>query len=128
MALYETFTYDDTGTAPFILSGFPVIAEQETLLAGQNLAAGAVVGIITASGKVTLSDPDMASPDGSENPVGILAADVDATTADAPCVVLKSGLFATDKLVRHVNMTDAKLKAAWEGKPLFIRTPQVLQS
>lgn len=59
--------------------------EQATLVSGNNLVAGAVLGVITASGKYTELDPD--ASDGSEVAAGVLYAAVDASAADADCVV-----------------------------------------
>lgn len=59
--------------------------EQGILITGQNLVAGTVLAIITASSKYTQFDQDGA--DGSENAAGILYAAVDATDEDKACVV-----------------------------------------
>lgn len=56
------------------------------VISGQNLKAGHVVGIITASGKVTEMDP--AATNGSEVAAGVLFAPVDASAGDAPGVLL----------------------------------------
>ncbi|HEY8732269.1 MAG TPA: head decoration protein, partial [Candidatus Limnocylindria bacterium] len=50
-----------------------IISEKITLITGQNLARGAVLGKITASGKYTLSLS--AAVDGSQVPDRILAQD-----------------------------------------------------
>ena len=57
-----------------------------TLITGQDLAAGTVLGKITASGKYTQHAP--AESDGSENADAILFDNVDASDADAEGVVL----------------------------------------
>lgn len=57
-----------------------VVTRQITLLAGQNLKRGSVLGKITASGKYVLSLT--ASVDGSQVPAVILADDTDATAGD----------------------------------------------
>ena len=59
-----------------------------TLIAGQNLVAGSVLGKITASGKYTLYNPGGA--DGSQNATAILFDTVDATAADTTVVVIVS--------------------------------------
>jgi len=51
-----------------------------TLISGQNLKRGAVVGKITSGGKLTLSLS--ASNDGSQVPYGVLLDDYDATAGD----------------------------------------------
>ena len=59
--------------------------EPATVVTGQNLKAGHVVGTVTASGKLTEWNP--ANLDGSETVSGILFDNVDATAADASGVV-----------------------------------------
>lgn len=59
--------------------------EVVTLLAGNNLAPGAVLGRVTASGKYTAVDP--VADDGSQNASAVLYDDVDASAADAAAVV-----------------------------------------
>lgn len=54
--------------------------ESFTLISGQNLKAGTVLGKITASGKYTILAP--AAADGSQNAIAILGPATDATSAD----------------------------------------------
>ena len=51
-----------------------------TIISGQNLQAGAVLGKITASGKYTAYDN--AASDGEEAAAGVLFGDIDATDGD----------------------------------------------
>lgn len=60
--------------------------ENITVVSGQNLKAGAVLGLITASGKYAAYDDGAAT--GIEDAAGILLADVDASDADAVGVAL----------------------------------------
>ena len=60
--------------------------ETITVLSGENLEAGAVLGKITASGKYKELDP--AAGDGSEAAAGLLYDAVDATAADAEGVAI----------------------------------------
>ena len=60
--------------------------ETITVLSGQNLEAGAVLGKVTASGKYKALDP--AAVDGSEAAAGILYDAVDASAADAEGVAI----------------------------------------
>jgi Bacteriophage lambda head decoration protein D len=60
--------------------------ETITVLAGETLQAGAVLGKITASGKYKELDP--AAVDGSEAAAGILYDAVDASAADAEGVAI----------------------------------------
>lgn len=57
-----------------------VVTRQITLLSGQNLKRGSVLGKITESGKYVLSLS--ASADGSQTPTVILADDTDASSGD----------------------------------------------
>lgn len=50
-----------------------------------NVEPGAILGKVTASGKYVPHAP--AATDGSETAVAILYSAVDATSADAPCVI-----------------------------------------
>lgn len=63
--------------------------ETATLLSGTDYPVGAVLGRITASGKLTLS-PDSGT-DGSEAPAAVLLYAVDATLADAVGIVVARG-------------------------------------
>ena len=63
--------------------------EAVTIVHGENLKSGAVVGKITASGKY--AHYNNAAIDGTETAAGILIADVDATAADAPGAILARG-------------------------------------
>ena len=66
------------------------VDDTDTLVSGQNLAAGRVLGKITASGKLTAYDNTASN--GSEVAVGVLYAAVDAIGGDkAKTRVLKRG-------------------------------------
>ena len=69
----------------FILSeGKNIARDNITIISGQNLNAGTVLGRITASGKWTLHNPT--ASDGSEVARGVLGSDCDATIADKKAV------------------------------------------
>ncbi|MFZ6761310.1 head decoration protein [Pseudoroseomonas sp. WGS1072] len=75
------FQHSEIYTPDKLIAGLTQIATWNgVLISGQNLKRGAVVGRITASGKVTLSAS--ASSDGSQVPFGILADDYDASAVD----------------------------------------------
>jgi len=76
------------GAGSFIAgeSNFWRSRSHETLAAGQNLPAGAVVGRITASGKLTALAP--AATDGSQNAAGAIFDACDATAEDKRVVLL----------------------------------------
>lgn len=81
----------ETTSAKSILGGHPPIHIPITLLAGQNLAAGHVLGKITASGKYSGYDDDLA--DGLEVARAILVNDVDASLADENTIAYVHGDF-----------------------------------
>lgn len=60
--------------------------EKVTIVSGQNLVAGAVVGKITASGKYAAYDN--AAADGTQAAAGVLIAAVDASAADAAGAII----------------------------------------
>ncbi|MFN3297753.1 head decoration protein [Caldimonas sp.] len=74
--------------------------DQVTVGAGQNLPLGAVVGLVTATGKVKQIDPS--ATDGSQVAAGVLMQAVDATLIDR-----EDGLM----LARHAIVADHAL--AW---------------
>lgn len=71
-----------------------------TILTGQDLAAGSVLGIITSGGKLLLSDS--AAVDGSETAQFVLTRAIDSSGGDVTGVrnaLLGSGVVNSDKLV-----------------------------
>jgi hypothetical protein len=86
--------------------------ETVTLLAGTNYRVGAVLGRITASGKMKLSTA--AGTDGAQSAAGMLLDDVDATSADANAVVILRGPAIVSKaaLVFDASVDDAMKRAA----------------
>lgn len=60
----------------------PTVTIPVVIASGQTLAAGTVLGRITASGKYAAYDDDIAVPDGTETAVAILSAACDASAAD----------------------------------------------
>lgn len=89
----ETYTPDNL----FAGSAAPKVMDKMTILAGQNLMRGAVLGRITATGKAKLVDS--ASADGSEKPWAVLAENVDATAAEKEAAVFLTGEFKEAALV-----------------------------
>ena len=86
--------------------------ETVTLLAGTNYRVGAVLGRITASGKMKLSTAT--GTDGAQNAAAVLLYDVDATAADATGIVVLRGPAIVSKaaLVFDASVDDAAKTAA----------------
>lgn len=100
---------------------FPIRTRKLTLITGQNLQRGAVLGIITASGKATLSAS--AAADGSQTPNCILAEDVDATAADKDAVVYISGDFNETALILGAGQTVAGIREGLRNLNIYLHTP-----
>lgn len=107
-----------TTDAPMVLGG-SVHTANGVLITGQDLAAGTVLGRITASGKLTIADQD--GVNGSQIPVGILVHACDAGDADADCQYYYSGEFNSDLLVWDAGFTAALQKSAFDGTPIAIK-------
>jgi hypothetical protein len=88
--------------------------EKVTLITGQNLKAGTVLGKITASGKYTILAP--AAADGSQNAAAILRSDCDATSADKPCAVLSRLAEVTDSLLVYPAGITGPQKTTAQGQ------------
>ena len=86
--------------------------ETVTLLAGTNYPVGAVLGRITASGKMKLSTA--AGSDGAQNAAAVLLYDVEGTAADATGIVVLRGPAIVSKaaLVFDASVDDAAKTAA----------------
>ena len=86
--------------------------ETVTLLAGTNYPVGAVLGRITASGKMKLSTAT--GTDGAQNVAAVLLYDVDATAADATGIVVLRGpaIVSRAALVFDASVDDAAKTAA----------------
>ena len=86
--------------------------DQVTVASGQNLALGAVVGIVSATGKVKALDP--AATDGSQTAAGIVLQPVDATAGDRDDGILlaRHAIVADSALVWPAGITNAEKAAA----------------
>ena len=86
--------------------------ETVTLLAGTNYPVGAVLGRITASGKLKLSTAT--GSDGAQNSAAVLLYATDATVADRNAVVIVRGPAIVSKaaLVFDASVDDAAKTAA----------------
>ena len=98
--------------------------EQNTVAAGQNLELGAVVGRVTATGKLKRLDP--AATDGTEDVAGILLGAVDATLVerDDALLLARHAIVASHAVVWPVGITTeqkAAAIAALEARGILIR-------
>ncbi len=86
--------------------------DQVTVAAGQVLALGAVVGVVTATSKVKGVDPS--ATDGSQAAAGVLIQAVDANLADRDdgLIVARHAIVADHALVWPTGITVAEKKSA----------------
>ena len=117
---------DETYTPDKLLAGneFPALTKSITILSGQNLKRGSVLGIITATGKGQLLDK--AENDGQNTAKYILAFDVDASSADAPGVVYETGIFNPDALIFAEGTVVADAEADLRARSIFLRSVRTL--
>lgn len=99
-------------------SGEELIARQITLITGQNLTRGAVLGKITASGKYNLSLS--AAVDGSQTPDAILAEDCDATAADKLTIAYFTGHFNDSRVTLGAAHTVASIREGLRAKGIHL--------
>lgn len=89
--------------------------DKVTIVSGQNLVLGTVVGRITASDKIAVCD--QSATDGSEDAIGFVIADYDASGGDVEGVIIaRDAMVISDNLVFDAGVTDqaaalAQLKA-----------------
>lgn len=103
-------------------NGTLLISEPITLISGQNLVRGALLGKITASGKYTLSLA--AAVDGSEVPVAVLTHDCDASGGDAATLGYTRGDFQSQAITFGTGHTAASTKAGLADRGIFLITTQ----
>lgn len=112
MAVLGTSTYDN------LIQG-EVVTDSGVLITGQNLARGALLGKITASGKLTLSLS--AASDGSEVPYAVLNEATDATSADKTTAIILSGELSEDAIVYGTAHTKATVKDGLRDLGIFLK-------
>ena len=107
----ETYTVDqlEAGTEP-------THTTLVTIVSGQNIAANAPLGQVTASGKFAIWNPALTN--GREKAVAIAAYAVDATGGDVQAQVIKSGCFNTDAIAWPGTPTAAQKLVAFVGTPI----------
>ncbi len=98
--------------------------EQITVAVGQNLELGAVVGRVTATGRIKRFDP--LATDGSEDPAGVLLQPCDATLIerDDVSILARHGVVASHAVVWPVGTTNEHKQvatAALEARGILIR-------
>lgn len=95
-----------------------LVHDSITLISGQNLTRGTVLGKITASGKYNKSLS--AAADGSQTPVAVLAEDCDASGGDKVTLAYARGDFRADKLILGTAHTLASIRDGLRAKGIWI--------
>ena len=95
-----------------------LVGEKITVLSGQVLLRGAVLGKITASGKYVLSLS--AAADGSQTPDFILAEDCDAAAGDKIALAYSRGDFIAEKMILGASHTVASIKEGLRVKNIIL--------
>jgi len=114
-AVSDAFVPDQLIAGPLQL-----VTDTVTLISGQTLTRGAVLGKITASGKYTLSLA--AATDGSEVPSVILADDVDASGGDKLAGVYLAGEFNAGAMTFGTGHTAASTKDALRDAGIHLKS------
>jgi len=99
-----------------------VVARKVTLISGQNLVRGAVLGKITASSKYNLSLS--AAGDGSQTPDLILAEDCNASGGDKEAIAYEAGVFNVNALTIGTAHTAASIQEGLRAKGIHFVTGQ----
>jgi len=97
-----------------------LVTDTVTVLSGQVIQRGSVLGVITASGKYVLALS--ASADGSQNPVAIAADFIDASAGDVNGGVYLSGEFNSRALILGTGITLAAAKAALRPLSIYVKS------
>lgn len=99
-----------------------LVGEKITLLSGQNLVRGAVIGKVTASGKYKISLA--ADTIGSETPDLILAEDCDASAGDKQALAYSRGDFIAQAVTIGTGHTIASIKEGLRVKNIILINTQ----
>lgn len=121
-----SFTTEGSYTPVALVAGNAhlLVPRKVTIASGASLAAGAVLGKITASGKYKLSAS--AASDGSQTPDLILAEAVDASAADASGLAYARGDFAASALTLGAGHTVASITEGLRAKGITLLTDMPL--
>lgn len=114
-------TFDSTAYSPDNLvanNAHLLVTRSITLISGQNLERGAVLGKITASGKYTLSLS--AAADGSETPDLILAEATDASSGDVVTIAYARGDFNENALTIGTAHTADSIREGLRAKGITL--------
>lgn len=114
-AEFSTTSY----TPDKLLAGsMPLASKKVTILSGQTVARGAVLGKITTGGKYILSLS--AAADGSQTPDAILSHDADASGGDVEAIVYTRGDFNQNALTIGTAHTADSIREGLRAKGIHL--------
>lgn len=102
-----------------LIAGTLQLVTDSGIITGGTYKRGTVLGVVTASGKYTLSVKT--ATDGSENPVAILVDNVDASTADQNGGLYLMGEFNQNHIIIDASWTMAAIKTALRPLAIFLK-------
>lgn len=98
-----------------------LLARKYTLVSGENVVRGTLLGQITSGGKVNKSLSG--AGDGSQAPFGIAAVDADATDGDVEILVFTRGTFNENAITYGTAHTKDSVRAALRDLGIYLETP-----
>ena len=101
-----------------ILAAGAYTTRKVTVLAGQNIVAGTVLGKITASGKYLTALA--AAVDGSQTPDFVTFTDVDASAGDKEAIVYETATLVATALTLGAGHTIASIREGLRVKGIMI--------
>lgn len=122
MSNRPAFTSEGTYTPDLLIAGdHPVRTTGITIVSGETIARGSLLGKVTATGKYKLSFS--AASDGSQVPVGIAVEDMDASGGDKKSAMYISGDFNASRVQFGEAHTVATVKDALAQKSIYLHVP-----
>lgn len=116
-----SFTSESYDPDRLIAGDLKLITRDVTIISGQNLVRGTVLGKITASGKYNKSLST--ANDGSETPVAILADDVDASAGDKEGPIYEQGEFNDTEITLGASHTVASVRDGLRALGIHLKSP-----
>ncbi|HDR8944316.1 TPA: head decoration protein [Burkholderia vietnamiensis] len=103
-----------------LIAGPKQIVTRNATITGGPYARGTVLGIITASGKLTIATS--AASDGSQNPAAILADYADGSAADVTAGVFLEGEFNINAITLGAGITSTAARDALRPLGIHLKT------
>ena len=100
-------------------SQMPIVDDKGTILAGQNLKRGALLGRVDANGKLKLVDST--ASDGSQEVYAVLVEDTNSTDGDIETVVYLTGEFNEDAVSFSNSDTVEKHRKSARKVGIFLK-------